>query len=73
MGTNVVIDDQLMGRALKMGAHRTKRATIEPSSVVQGHSRGDLPLSFDPHWNERMHRLTAERLYHEFMNTEDKP
>jgi len=29
MRTNVVIDDRLMAQALKVGAHRTKKAAIE--------------------------------------------
>lgn len=29
MRTNVVIDDELMSRALKVGGHRTKKSAIE--------------------------------------------
>jgi Arc/MetJ family transcription regulator len=44
MRTNVVIDDQLMSRALKIGGYRTKRSAIEAGLrlLVQVHSQAKL-------------------------------
>jgi len=44
MRTNVVIDDELMTRALKSGAYRTKRSAIEAglSLLVQTNTQRQL-------------------------------
>ena len=46
MRTNVVVDDQLMRRAVKSGTYRTKKSAIEAGLrlLVQMHSQKKLKL-----------------------------
>lgn len=44
MRTNIVIDDQLMSRALKAGGYRTKKSAVEAGLrlLIQRHSQEKL-------------------------------
>ena len=46
MRTNVVIDDELMSRALQVGGHRTKKSAIEAGLrlLIQTESQSRLRL-----------------------------
>jgi len=63
MRTNVVIDDNLMARALKSGEYRTKRAAIEHGLklLVQINSQQKLrKLKGKIHWDGDLEALRRD-------------
>ncbi|OGJ87356.1 MAG: transcription regulator of the Arc/MetJ class [Candidatus Raymondbacteria bacterium RifOxyA12_full_50_37] len=63
MRTNVVIDDRLMRRALKIGGCRTKRAAIEQGlkMLVQVNSQKELRnLRGKIHWEGNLEEMRAD-------------
>jgi Arc/MetJ family transcription regulator len=63
MPTNLAIDDKLLDEALRLGEHRTKKATVNEALLEYIQRRKRLKLldrfgtiDFDPSWDYRAER-----------------
>lgn len=63
MPTNLAIDDKLLGRALRVGKHRTKRETVNEAlrEYIQRRKRLDAlklfgAIDFDPRYDYKKAR-----------------
>lgn len=63
MATNLAIDDQLLNEALKLGGHRTKKATVTEAleEYILRRRQARLldlfgQLDFDPGWDYKQAR-----------------
>ena len=63
MATNLAIDDRLLGEALRVGGHRTKKATVTQAleEYIQRRKQARIldlfgKVDFDPKYNHKRQR-----------------
>ncbi len=66
MATNLAIDDELLERALKVGGHRTKKATVTEAlqEYIQRRQQAKIrdlfgTIDFDPDYDYKKQRKRA--------------
>lgn len=68
MPTNLAIDDELLGEALEIGGHRTKKATVTEALVEYIQRRRQTKIvslfgkiEYDDHYDYKRHRTRGPR------------